>query len=49
VSLISLIHPDDARSQRVDEKLGVSIESRVFNPVHDPEVDGGPSPHPEPP
>lgn len=36
---LSLIHPDNARSQRVAEKLGMTIERQVFNPVHDREVD----------
>ncbi len=38
-ALISIIHPDNERSQRVAEKLGMSIDRQVFNPVHDLEVD----------
>jgi RimJ/RimL family protein N-acetyltransferase len=38
-SLISIIHPDNTRSQRVAEKLGMSIDFQVFNPVHDRDVD----------
>jgi RimJ/RimL family protein N-acetyltransferase len=38
-ALISLIHPENIRSQRVAEKLGMTIERQVFNPVHEREVD----------
>jgi RimJ/RimL family protein N-acetyltransferase len=38
-ALISLIHPENARSQRVAEKLGMSIERQVFNPTHDRDID----------
>jgi RimJ/RimL family protein N-acetyltransferase len=38
-ALISIIHPENARSQRVAEKLGMSIERKVFNPVHDRDID----------
>jgi RimJ/RimL family protein N-acetyltransferase len=38
-ALISLIHPENERSRRVAEKLGMTIERQVFNPVHDREVD----------
>lgn len=37
--LISIIHPENVRSQRVAGKLGMSIERQVHNPVHDLEVD----------
>jgi RimJ/RimL family protein N-acetyltransferase len=38
-SLISIIHPENARSQRVAEKLGMSVEGQVYNPVRDRDVD----------
>jgi RimJ/RimL family protein N-acetyltransferase len=38
-ALISLIHPENERSQRVAAKLGMTIERQVFNPVHDREID----------
>lgn len=38
-ALISIIHPENERSKRVAEKLGMTIERRVFNPVHDLHVD----------
>ncbi len=31
--LISIIHPDNVRSQRVAAKLGMALEGSVFNPV----------------
>jgi RimJ/RimL family protein N-acetyltransferase len=37
--LISIIHPDNDRSQRVATKLGMTIEHQLFNPVIDREVD----------
>jgi RimJ/RimL family protein N-acetyltransferase len=37
--LISIIHPDNERSQRVAAKLGMQIESQIFNPVLDRDVD----------
>lgn len=37
--LISIIHPDNARSQRVARKLGMAIERQVHNPVIDRAVD----------
>jgi RimJ/RimL family protein N-acetyltransferase len=38
-ALISIIHPDNARSQRVAAKLGMALEGRVPNPVHDTQVE----------
>lgn len=38
-SLISIIHPDNVRSQRVADKLGMHIESQIHNPVLDIDVD----------
>ncbi|MBS1678867.1 MAG: GNAT family N-acetyltransferase [Actinobacteria bacterium] len=38
-ALISIIHPENARSRRVAEKLGMAVERQVFNPVHDRDVD----------
>jgi RimJ/RimL family protein N-acetyltransferase len=38
-ALISIIHPDNARSQRVALKLGMELEGRVHNPVHDDQVE----------
>ncbi len=38
-SLISIIHPENVRSQRVARKLGMSIESQVYNPGLEREVD----------
>jgi RimJ/RimL family protein N-acetyltransferase len=38
-ALISIIHPDNSRSQRVAIKLGMELEGRVHNPVHDTQVD----------
>jgi RimJ/RimL family protein N-acetyltransferase len=38
-ALISIIHPDNLRSQRVAQKIGMSIELQVFNPVHARDVD----------
>ncbi|HZO36300.1 MAG TPA: GNAT family N-acetyltransferase [Solirubrobacteraceae bacterium] len=32
-SLISIIHPDNVRSQRVAEKLGMTIGAQIHNPV----------------
>jgi RimJ/RimL family protein N-acetyltransferase len=37
--LISIIHPDNDRSQRVAAKLGLTIEHQIFNPVIGREVD----------
>jgi RimJ/RimL family protein N-acetyltransferase len=37
--LISIIHPDNARSQRVATKVGMTIERKVPSPVLDLEVD----------
>ena len=31
--LISIIHPDNRRSERVAEKLGMAVEMSVYNPV----------------
>ncbi len=33
--LISIIHPQNTRSQGVARKLGMSIESQIYNPVLD--------------
>lgn len=38
-SLISIIHPENARSRRVAAKLGMSIESQIHNPVLGIDVD----------
>lgn len=38
-SLISIIHPDNVRSQRVATKLGMSVETQTHNPVLDRQVD----------
>ncbi len=38
-SLISIIHPENMRSRRVARKLGMSIESQIYNPVVEREVD----------
>jgi RimJ/RimL family protein N-acetyltransferase len=38
-ALISIIHPENERSQRVATKLGMSVLFQVFNAVHDREVD----------
>jgi RimJ/RimL family protein N-acetyltransferase len=38
-SLISIIHPDNARSQRVASKAGMSIERQVHNPSLGRDVD----------
>jgi RimJ/RimL family protein N-acetyltransferase len=38
-ALISLIHPDNDRSRRVAEKLDMTIDHQVHNPVHDLDVD----------
>lgn len=38
-ALISIIHPENERSQRVAEKLGMKIDRQVHNPVHDLDVD----------
>jgi RimJ/RimL family protein N-acetyltransferase len=37
--LISIIHPDNTRSQRVAAKAGMTIERQVHNPVLDRDVD----------
>ena len=37
--LISIIHPDNARSQRLATKLGMTVERRVHNPVLERDVD----------
>ncbi len=37
--LISIIHPDNERSQRVAEKAGMTIERQVHNEVLDRDVD----------
>jgi len=37
--LISIIHPDNVRSQRLAARLGMSVERRVVNPVLQREVD----------
>ena len=37
--LISIIHPDNPRSRRVAEKLGMAIEGRVHNDVFGRDVD----------
>ncbi len=37
--ILSIIHPDNERSQRVAGKLGMSIARQVHNPVIDREVD----------
>lgn len=37
--LISIIHPDNTRSQRLATKLGMSIQRYVHNPVLDRDVD----------
>jgi len=37
--LISIIHPRNARSQRVATKLGMAIEGQVDSPVRDERVD----------
>lgn len=37
--LISIIHPENERSKRVATKLGMSIQSQVFNQVHERAVD----------
>lgn len=37
--LISIIHPSNARSQRVATKLGMTIERRVDTPVRGERVD----------
>jgi RimJ/RimL family protein N-acetyltransferase len=38
-ALISIIHPDNARSRRVAEKLGMSIERQVRHPALEIDVD----------
>ncbi|HTT94444.1 MAG TPA: GNAT family N-acetyltransferase [Solirubrobacterales bacterium] len=38
-ALISIIHPENQPSRRVATKLGMSIQSQVFNAVHDRDVD----------
>ena len=38
-SLISIIHPDNVRSRRVAEKLGMTVGAQVHNPVLGREVD----------
>lgn len=38
-SLISIIHPENVRSHRVAEKLGMRVGSQVHNPVIDRVVD----------
>jgi hypothetical protein len=37
--LISIIHPDNRRSQRVAEKLGMAVEGQVEDPVATRPVD----------
>ncbi|HEX4362989.1 MAG TPA: GNAT family N-acetyltransferase [Solirubrobacteraceae bacterium] len=37
--LISIIHPDNVRSQRVATKLGMTLERHVHNPVLDLDVE----------
>jgi RimJ/RimL family protein N-acetyltransferase len=37
--LISIIHPDNAASQRVATKMGMTIESELHNPVLGRDVD----------
>ena len=37
--LISIVHPDNAASRRVAEKVGMSIERQVHNPVLGRDVD----------
>ena len=37
--LIAIIHPANARSQRVATKLGMTLERRVHNPAQDNEVE----------
>ena len=37
--LISIIHPANTRSQRVAQKLGMTVAERVFNPVSAGEVE----------
>jgi len=37
--LISIIHSHNQRSRRLAEKLGMSVERQVFNPVIDRQVD----------
>ena len=37
--LISIIHPENRRSQRLATKLGMSMEGRVHNPILDRSVD----------
>ena len=37
--LISIIHPDNARSQRVAEKLGMTIERQVRHPALGTDID----------
>ncbi len=38
-SLISIVHSENTRSQGVARKLGMSIESQIYNPVLDCDVD----------
>jgi len=37
--LISIIHPENARSQRLAAKLGMSVEEQIYNPILDRRVD----------
>lgn len=37
--LIAVIHPDNARSRRLAEKLGMAIEREVYNPLLERNVD----------
>ena len=37
--LISIIHPDNVRSQRLATKLGMTLAQHVHNPVLDRQVD----------
>jgi RimJ/RimL family protein N-acetyltransferase len=37
--VISIIHPENARSRRLAQKLGMAIEGQVHNPVLDRAVD----------
>lgn len=44
--LISIIHPENRGSQRVAEKLGMTIERQIHNPVIDRTVDVWQQPRP---
>ena len=37
--VVSIIHPENARSRRLATKLGMSIERRIHNPVFARDVD----------